>query len=78
MPRARLLVIERAFLVLGARIGQWRENILTVLPLPSFYLSFSLFLSLSLSHFVSQLALPCKYSTCASAALHELREARRE
>lgn len=34
MPRACLLVIGRAFLVLDARVGQWRENTL-VLTVPT-------------------------------------------
>lgn len=40
MPRACLLVIGRAFLVLDARVGQWRENTLVLtVPSPPSYLS---------------------------------------
>lgn len=39
MPRACLLVIGRAFLVLDARVGQWRENTL-VLTIPTPFVPF--------------------------------------
>lgn len=39
MPRACLLVIGRAFLLLDARVGQWRENT-HVLTVPTLFMPF--------------------------------------